>query len=269
MAQTNKQSCIGFPPPLLGDVPLRLPIIAETGEWIALEKPAGVGLREYPWDSGVVNLDAALNRQLQESKPELVRRGASLFGSAYYLDPVISGVALFAKNRETLGALRNSFGSHGFTFRFLFVARAQSGLPVGATATIDAALLAHNTKPKMIPSSAKGKKSCTHFRLLEASPSGWALWEATADFLRPHQIRAHAAVLGVSVLGDVLYEGPDAPLLSDLLPGKRGPGTKYPVFEGPALHLAQVCFSVEDRHFEIGAAPPRLLKILLQRMQLS
>ena len=37
-------------------------------------------------------MDAALNTQLQEGKPELLRRGASLFGSVYYLDPAITGL---------------------------------------------------------------------------------------------------------------------------------------------------------------------------------
>ena len=106
---------------------MRLPVLAETADWLALEKPAGVGLRAYPWDSEL-DLDAALNMQLQAGKPELVRRGATLFGSIYYLDPAISGVAVFAKNRDALADLRNRFGSGECTFRFQFVA---AGQPVG------------------------------------------------------------------------------------------------------------------------------------------
>ena len=114
---------------------MRLPVLAETADWLALEKPAGVGLRAYPWDSEL-DLDAALNMQLQAGKPELVRRGATLFGSIYYLDPAISGVAVFAKNRDALADLRNRFGSGECTFRFQFVA---AGQPVGGAGGVGAA----------------------------------------------------------------------------------------------------------------------------------
>ena len=102
-------------------------------------------------------MDTALNTQLREGKPELLRRKASLFGSVYYLDPAITGVAVFAKHREALADLRNHFGSGDCRFRFQFISAAQ---PVGSGTSFraDAPLLQHNVKPKMIPSTAKGKK---------------------------------------------------------------------------------------------------------------
>ena len=127
MSQARKKNSIGFPPGMLGDAPLRMPVVGESEGWIAVEKPAGVGVREYPWDAGIPDMDAALNQQLQAGKPELVKRGATLFGSAYYLDPAISGVALFAKNRESLSELRNLAGSEELSYRFLFVTRSGAG----------------------------------------------------------------------------------------------------------------------------------------------
>ena len=270
MNRSLKQRAIGFPPPLLGADPLRLPVLADSEAWLALGKPAGVGLREYPWDPEVPNLDAALNQQLQAEKPELVRLGATTFGSIYYLEPEVSGVALFGKSREAIAALRNLYGSGHFACRFLFVARHQ-GEALGAERVSDAPLLPHNTKPKMIPSTAKGKKSATRFRLLAVSGSGWALWSAEMAFMRPHQARAHAAVLGLPVLGDVLYAGPEVPSLRDLQPKKRGPGVLAPVFEGVALHLAEVVIPDSDC-FEAGVvcAPlPRRFEVLLQRVGLA
>ena len=263
MSQSRKQNSIGFPPGLLGDAPLRMPVIGEADGWIAVEKPAGVGLREYPWDAGIPDMDTGLNKQLQAEKPELVKRGATLFGSAYYLDPAISGVALFAKNRESLAELR---------YRFLFVTKASAA--EGAREIVaDAPLLPHNTKPKMIPSTAKGKKATTAFKLLSESELGWALWEAATSFLRPHQVRAHAAVHELPVLGDELYGGPEAPLLSELLPNKRTSGIRYPVFSDLALHLREVTLP------GVGEAPatgvtlraelPRHFRVMLQRMQLA
>ncbi|CAA6691633.1 MULTISPECIES: pseudouridine synthase [unclassified Lentimonas] len=268
MSQARKKNSIGFPPGMLGDAPLRMPVIGEAEGWIAVEKPTGVGVREYPWDAGIPDMDAALNKQLQAEKPELVKRGATLFGSAYYLDPAISGVALFAKNRESLSELRNLVGSAELQYRFLFVTKA--GVSGRAREVVaDAPLLPHNTKPKMIPSTAKGKKARTEFRLLSESKTGWALWEATTSFMRPHQVRVHAAVHELAVLGDVLYDGPEAPLLSELLPNKRTSGIRFPVLDGLALHLRDVVLPSAAGEILLRAELPRHLRVMLQRMQLS
>jgi 23S rRNA-/tRNA-specific pseudouridylate synthase len=271
MSQARKQNSIGFPPGMLADAPFRMPVIGESDGWIAVEKPTGVGMREHPWDAGVPDMDAALNKQLQAEKPELVKRGATLFGSAYYLDPEISGVALFAKNRDSLTELKNLVGSAELRYRFFLVTKARAA--GGAREVVaDAPLLPHNTKPKMIPSSAKGKKSKTEFKLLSESSSGWALWEATTSFLRPHQVRAHAALEALPVLGDVLYAGPEAPLLSELLPNKRTSGVKFPVLDGLALHLREVILPASSQGaaaVTLRAEMPRHFRVMLQRMQLA
>lgn len=262
----NKKNAIGFPPPLLGEQPLRLSVLAETADWLALEKPAGVGSRAYPWDQAP-DMDTALNNQLQAGKPELLRREASLFGSVYYMDPAISGVAVFAKNREALAELRNRFGSGECRFRFQFIAAAQ---PAGSESNLssDAPLLAHNVKPKMIPSTAKGKKAFTEFRRIAESAKGWALWEADVAFFRPHQVRAHALLAEISVLGDTLYGGPGAPTQRELHPKKQRAGLNLPSFHGVALHLAEVQLVPGDADSRILCEPPKHLRLLLRRMGL-
>jgi 23S rRNA-/tRNA-specific pseudouridylate synthase len=271
MSQARKQNSIGFPPGLLADAPFRMPVIGESDGWIAVEKPIGVGMREHPWDAGVPDMDAALNKQLQAEKPELVKRGATLFGSAYYLDPAISGVALFAKNRDSLTELKNLVGSAELRYRFFFVTKARAA--GGAKEVVaNAPLMPHNTKPKMIPSTAKGKKSTTEFKLLSESSLGWALWEARTSFLRPHQVRVHAAVQELPVMGDVLYAGPEAPLLSALLPNKRTSGIKFPVLDGLALHLREVILPASSEGVAavtLRAELPRHFRVMLQRMQLA
>ena len=271
MSQARKQNSIGFPPGMLADTPFRMPVIGEADGWIAVEKPVGVGMREHPWDAGVPDMDAALNKQLQAEKPELVKRGATLFGSAYYLDPAISGVALFAKNRDSLTELKNLVGSAELRYRFFFVTKARAA--GGAKEVVaNAPLMPHNTKPKMIPSTAKGKKSTTEFKLLSESSLGWALWEARTSFLRPHQVRVHAAVQELPVMGDVLYAGPEAPLLSALLPNKRTSGIKFPVLDGLALHLREVILPASSEGVAavtLRAELPRHFRVMLQRMQLA
>lgn len=241
---STETASLGFPPPILGECPLRVAILDESAEWLALDKPAGIGLRAHPWDSAFANLDAALNARLAEGRAEIREREASLFGSVYYLDPLITGVALFAKNRDSLARLRNGFGSSRMVFRFFFVSRppdpsAARGNP-GGEWLADAPLLPHRSQPRMIPSTAKGKKARTRFRFRGSAACGSTVWEAETNYPRPHQVRAHAALLGIPLAADEQYGGGEAPRLKELQPGKRGPGASKAVFEAPLLHLFSV-----------------------------
>jgi 23S rRNA-/tRNA-specific pseudouridylate synthase len=266
--KANKKNALGFPPPLLGEQPFRMPILAEDDGWIALEKPAGVGMRAHPWDAEP-DMDAALNTQLQAGKPELLRCGAEIFASVYYLDPVISGIALFAKNRDASADLRNRFGSGDCRFRFRFITAVSGSNARSAELCADAPLLPHNVKPKMIPSTAKGKKAFTDFKRIAESAKGWALWEATVDFFRPHQIRAHAAVLEIPILGDELSGGPEAPTQRDLQPKKQRPGVHLPAFRGVAIHLAELQLVPGDTKSILYCEPPKHLRLLYRRMGLA
>ena len=271
MSPLSGKKFIGFPPGLLLDRPLRVPVIAEAKEWIALDKPAGIAIRQHPWNYGISDMDAALNKQLQERKPELIENGATLFGSVYNIDPEISGVALFAKRRGSLSELRNLVGSEKLQFKFLLVAKSDKSMAADELVA-NAPLLIHNTKPKMIPSTAKGKKARTHFRQIQQSPLGWSLWEACTQFPRLHQIRAHAAVEGIAVLGDSLYAGPDVPLLSELMPRKRTAEICKPIFDGIVLHLSEVLLPTLKDNLEaitLNSAVPKHFKLLLKRLQLE
>lgn len=263
------RAAIGFPPPLLGEHALRLPVVAEAAEWIALDKPAGVGLRAHPWDS-TPDLDRVLNSQLDAGKPELLATGADLFASVYHLEPEPSGLALFAKGRDSLDLLRNACGSSLFQFRFLLVA-GRLKEPVPESLSCDAPLLPHRSKNKMIPSTAKGKKAQTDFRRLAESPRGWSLWAASCRYFRLHQVRAHAAVLGIPVLGDGCYGGPAAPALQELMPEKRGPGLAAPAFPGLALHLEEVRLPASGpmEAAVLRSGPPKDFRVLLQRLDLA
>jgi len=245
---------------------MRLDVLQATEDWLALDKPAGVGLRAYPWDK-TPDLDNALNFQLEAGKPELQRTGASLFASVYYLDPELSGVALFAKNREALADLRNRFGSGECRFTFRFVAARSD--EAAAEFQADAPLLPHRTKPKMIPSTAKGKKCVTQFSRLSESENGLTLWEAQTSFFRPHQVRAHAATHGIPVIGDSLYAGPPAPTLRQLQPRARRSDLDSAVFGGLAAHLRRAEFSFGGVDLSLESDLPKSFTLLLKRLGVS
>ena len=160
MHQKSKKNAVGFPPPILGEKPLRLSVLAETNDWLALDKPIGFGTRAHPWDN-VPDIDEALNIQLEAGKPELVRRGATLFGSMYYLDPSVSGVAVFAKSRDALANLRNRFGSGESSFRFKFLA---DSLTLVEILTIESSSLIYEYKRVSLISSGNTDRNKANSR---------------------------------------------------------------------------------------------------------
>ncbi len=269
----GSQKFIGFPSGILSGHPLRFPVIDETKDWIAIDKPEGVAIRQHPWNADTHDMDNALNQQLQAKKPELVTSGATLFGSVFIMDPEISGVSLFAKHRASLAELRNWVGSHKLQFKFLLVTQSRVSEELDEIIA-DAPLLAHNVKPKMIPSTAKGKKAQTQFKRLDKPASGWALWEAETFFPRFHQIRAHASVAGIPVLGDSLYSGADIPLLGEFITGKSaGTEKRRPIFDGIALHLSEVVLpdsgDTGTQSKRLTAELSKHFKLLLKRLKLK
>lgn len=264
----NQQS-IGFPSGMLGDHHLKINVVGETEDWIALDKPKDIAIRQHPWNAKAPNIDSALNRQLKTKKPELLKCNATLFGSVFIMEPEISGVALFAKHKTSLAALRNLTGSSKLQFKFLLVTKSNQEDTYDRILA-DEPLLVHNTKPKMIPSTAKGKKAQTHFKQIYASPSGWRLWEATTPFPRLHQVRAHASVKKIPILGDLSYSGPDIPLLNRSR--KDSKQTRQPVFRGIALHLSEVTLpdlKEPDKLIRVSAEPPKNFKLLLKHLKLN
>ena len=88
----------------------------------------------------------------------------------------------------------------------------------------------------MFISHKTGKKACTHFRFLGAY-GYYELWEATASFMRPHQIRYHAADQGLVIVGEYLY-GEELPLLLSQFKRKyTGRDRERPLYEGLYLHM--------------------------------
>ena len=261
--ENSPPPALGFPPPFLGPDPLRLPVLGLTDDWVALAKPPAVAMREHPWSLKYPNLDSALNAQLQNEKPELLRLQASCFGSIYNLDPECSGIALFGLNRPAIATLREQYGDGRIESRIHFLAREDGGTE---TRTMNAPLLPHNTKPKMIPSTAKGKKCATRFTRL-AVAEDWSLWEACAGYLRPHQIRAHAALAGIPIMGDALYGGPPSPVAGGFRNPRRGNAVAKPLFNGLAAHLAAL--QLPQNKAPITAPRPRPFQNCLRRMNLS
>lgn len=231
---------LGFPVPLLGGQPERLPVLFDDGELIVLGKPVGVLVEADSWYPKLPVLVEAIRYQAQGEKPEFVRRGIGKDGlwAVHGLDPDCYGPVLFARNRDQAEELRNAFGSNEFSFTFGFLS---NGAVAGDRLECDLPMARHSHQRRMLVSHTTGKKACTAFER-EESVGSYCLWSARTSFPRHQQILLHAYESGLPVLGDSLYARLPLPLLSKL---KRHYTHKEdveerPLYGGPAYYLRQV-----------------------------
>jgi len=255
---------IGFPPPLLGEQPLRLDVLgAVPGQWLALDKPTDVLPEAHRWYPERPDLLAALNEQVAAEKPELAPLEIAKAGSVYKAEPEVSGVLLLATGEEAYKGLRDAYGSGLFTFTFQFLAKDDGGK---AERTCELPLAMHRTQPRGLVSHESGKKCVTHFLRLERL-GGFGWWEARTTYVRTHQIRLHAAEVGLPIVGDRLYRGPKPIMLSDLKRDYRSRGEESPLYGGLCLHLNGLEVAAPDWAFTLESPLPKGFNVLLRRIR--
>ena len=104
----------------------------------------------------------------------------------------------------------------------------------------------------MVVSHKRGKRTSTHFQKI-AHHDLYDLWQAETQYLRPHQIRIHAAESGLKMVGETLYSQTAPP--QPLLPKKR------PLYSGISLHLKEVLWAEEV----VTAPLPKKMLALINR----
>jgi 23S rRNA-/tRNA-specific pseudouridylate synthase len=158
------------------DVPA-LPVIASAADWIAIDKPAGLPAQPTR-DRALLSAEEIL--RLEYRQIYLVHR----------LDAPVSGVMLFARNREAAAAFSELFATGAI--RKLYLASVAGSIEREIT----------------IDTPIGGKDAVTIVR-----PRGNGLVEIEIKTGRTHQIRIHLASIGHAVAGDRRYGGPPAPRL--------------------------------------------------------
>lgn len=231
---------LGFPTPLLGMRPVRLPVLLDDGEVLALAKPQGVLVQQDSWYPRLPVLIEAIRHQAAGGKPEFLRAGIGAEGlwAVTDLDPELQGPVLFSRIREQADELRNACGSGAFLFSFLLVSK---GLRPDPVIECELPLSRHSHLPRILVSHTSGKKAHTTFTL-QGQAGGFYLWSATTAFPRRHQVLLHALECGLPVLGDPIYAKDPAILLSRF---KRDYTQKRdieerPLYDGPACFLQQI-----------------------------
>ena len=203
---------------------MSLIVISETSDLLWLFKPAGLSV--FPLHNAPES-DCLLHRLLRE-RPEQSSDFPPGFeaGILHRLDISTSGIVLAARSCEAFPRLRGLFTEKTLVKTYRFI----SNKDVPWNSHEVTAAIAHDKrrKKRMVvqrspttPHRGKWYPAQTQFRRI-----GGSLWEATMRTGVMHQIRVHAAFVGLPLAGDPIYGGGPLPEAPD--------GVRF------ALHHAQI-----------------------------
>ncbi len=187
--------------PLQPNTDIQTVILAETADYIAIDKPAGLQVHPGNHDTG-----DTLANWIIATYPETAAFGEDPLrpGIVHRLDRDTSGVMMIAKTEKGFDELKHVF--HDRLAEKTYIALV-SGHLSEQSGTIDRALgqrsgeLRRRTDDGTIPNA---RPALTDYRVI-ARYADCDLVAAMPKTGRTHQIRAHMAALGHPIIGDHLY----------------------------------------------------------------
>jgi 23S rRNA (cytosine1962-C5)-methyltransferase len=174
-------------------------ILHEDDALLVARKPAGWNTHAPAPHAG-----EGLYEWLRDREP----RWATL-ALVHRLDKDTSGVIVFAKTPAVATALTAQFGAREVQKRYLLLTDAT---PPHGPLRIESTLVRQGERYESRPARPGDATAITCFERL-AGGAGPALFAAEPLTGRTHQIRVHAAALGIPIRGDRLYGGSAAPRL--------------------------------------------------------
>ena len=171
----------------------RLEIIHQDKDLIAINKPAGL-LSVGTTSENKNHALALLRTQLSRGK------GSIKLWPVHRLDRDTSGILLFATSKEVREAVMDTWGTTVKTYLAIV-----EGTPKEEKGTITQPLRLDEKEYRMHVGAHKdAKPAITHYEVKE-SKEKCSLVEVNIETGRQHQIRAHMAWLGHSIVGDERY----------------------------------------------------------------
>lgn len=234
------QSHLGFPAPLLGVEPVRLPVLHDDGEMLVLAKPSGILVQQDSWYPRLPVLIEAIRYQAAEGKPEFAKMeiGPAGLWAVTDLDPECAGPVLLTRSREAGEELKNQYGSGNFTFTFEILTQSN---PTTDSIDCDLPISRHGRLSRMLVSHTTGKVSKTTFTDAERVGS-YTLCQAKTNYPRRHQVLLHALESGLPVLGDRTYARSSPVMLSRIKRDYqlRRDRDERPLYPSPAYYLKEL-----------------------------
>lgn len=187
-------------------------VLHEDAHLLVLDKPAGLLMHPLgeTWlsrpEAALCEKEPNLAGLLLKRRPQVGRGGMERCGLVHRLDRQTSGVLLVAKTPAAQKALVEDFKQRRIQKLYRAVVR---GVPAQARSKVEAPIGREPGHRKVLVTPF-GKTAQTQFRVLESAPAA-ALVEAKPLTGRTHQIRAHLALIGHPVAGDVEFDKTDQP----------------------------------------------------------
>lgn len=251
-------SYISLPPGAVTEGALRLPLLWNGESGLALNKPPGLpAFQDTRVGGGPRSILTELNRRAEAGATQLERLQIQTLFALNLLDREASGILLCAKSHEARASLKNAMGSSRFSFRYHFLTASDLK---ETELSCDLPVAVHRQKPLALISHRTGKKASTVFRRLE-DLGAYSLWESESAYDRFHQVRLHAAEVGVPVLGDSIYANQGRTSVE-----KRSSraGAKTVAEKGLFLHLYAVRFPLGEDWVEVEAPYPREFRVRMK-----
>ena len=171
----------------------RLEIIYQDKDLIAINKPAGL-LSVGTTQENKQHALAILRNQLSRGKNSVK------LWPVHRLDRDTSGILLFATSKEMREAVMANWGKSEKVYLAIV-----EGSPKETKGTIDQPLRLNDKEYRMhVGKHPDAKSAITHYEVKQTAANR-SLLEVSIETGRQHQIRAHMAWLGHSIIGDERY----------------------------------------------------------------
>ena len=229
-------------------------VIAETENWIALNKP-----------SGLLSIPDREGKEVSLKKL-LIEKYGSIF-TVHRLDKDTSGLIVFAKNETAHKHLSLQFENRSTTKIYQGIV---IGSPQNKKETINASIMEYPVKKGTMVINRKGKEAITDYEVLEDFGI-YSLLQFQIHTGRTHQIRIHMKDLGHPIACDEVYGDGKTILLSSFKKKfnlAKNVEEEKPILGRLGLHSQKLSFTdIDGKKHELEAELPKDFRALLQQLR--